>query len=82
MVHCVFVVYVDDILITAKSMLEIKRLKSQLWNGFEKKDLGAVKKIIGMEIYMDGPAGKARKLYLSHKKYIMKLLGTLGYVDF
>jgi hypothetical protein len=72
----------DDMLITAKSMLEIRRLKSQLCSGFEKKDLGVVKKIIGMDIYMDGPDGKARKLYLSHKKYIVKLFGTLGYVEF
>jgi hypothetical protein len=43
--------YVDDMLITAKSMFEIKRLKSLLGDEFEMKDLGAAKKILGMEIH-------------------------------
>jgi hypothetical protein len=54
--------YVDDMLITAKNMLEIKRFKSLLSDGFEMKDLGAAKKILGMEIHKDRKAGK---LYLS-----------------
>jgi hypothetical protein len=54
--------YVDDMLITAKSMLEIKRLKSLLSDEFEMMDLGAAKKIIGMEFHRDR---KAKKLYLS-----------------
>jgi len=54
--------YVNDMLITAKSMLEIKRLKSLLSDEFEMMDLGAAKKIIGMEFHRDR---KARKLYLS-----------------
>nr|KYP64459.1 Retrovirus-related Pol polyprotein from transposon TNT 1-94 [Cajanus cajan] len=38
---------------------------------FEMKDLGAAKKILGMEIWRDGNAGL---LYVSQKKYIEKLL--------
>jgi hypothetical protein len=54
--------YVDDMLIAAKSMLDVKRLKSLLSDEFEMKNLGAVKKILRMEIQRKRNAGK---LYLS-----------------
>jgi hypothetical protein len=38
--------FVDDMLIAAKSMFEFKRLKSLLGDEFEMKDLGGAKKII------------------------------------
>uniref|UniRef100_A0A2N9IUP8 CCHC-type domain-containing protein n=1 Tax=Fagus sylvatica TaxID=28930 RepID=A0A2N9IUP8_FAGSY len=63
--------YVDDMLIAAKSMCEVNRLKSLLHKEFEMKDLGAAKKILGMEIYRDRGA---RKLWLSQKNYIRKVL--------
>jgi hypothetical protein len=40
--------YVDDMLILAKSMFEVKRLKSLLGNEFEMKDLGGAKNILGL----------------------------------
>lgn len=49
-------------LITTKDMSMINRLKAQLGSDFEMKDLGATKKILGIEIHMDRKAGK---LYLS-----------------
>ena len=52
----------DDLLIAAKSICEINRLKSLLHKDFEMKDLGVVKKILGMEIRRDK---EARKLWLS-----------------
>ena len=42
--------YVDDMLIAAKSMNEVKKLKILLSREFDMKNLGAVKKILGMEI--------------------------------
>ena len=69
--HCVFMkryaegdfiillLYVDDMLIAAKSMSEINELKKQLSNEFEMKDLDAAKKILGMEISRDRPSGKS-----------------------
>jgi hypothetical protein len=57
--------YVDDMLIAAKSMCEVNRLKSLLHKDFEMKDLGAAKKILGMEIRRNK---EARKLWLSQKK--------------
>jgi hypothetical protein len=45
--------YVDDMLIANKSKEEITTLKAQLSSEFEMKDLGAAKKILGMEITRD-----------------------------
>lgn len=67
--------YVDDMLIIAKNMLEIKRLKSLLSDEFEMKDLGDAKKILGMEIHRNRKVGK---LYLSQKTYIEKVLECFG----
>jgi hypothetical protein len=50
-------------------------LKAQLSHGFDVKDLGAAKKILGMEII------RYRKfvlLYLSQKNYIEKVLHRLN----
>lgn len=42
--------YVDDMLLAPKNRLEINKLKLQLKSKFEIKDLGAAKRILGMEI--------------------------------
>ena len=63
--------YVDDLLIVAKSKEEIRIVKAQLNNEFEMKDLGVAKKILGMEILRDRVAGR---LSLSKKGYIEKVL--------
>jgi hypothetical protein len=42
--------YVDDMLIAAKSKIDIANLKAQLSSEFEMKGLGAAKKILGIEI--------------------------------
>uniref|UniRef100_A0A2N9GMY7 Integrase catalytic domain-containing protein n=1 Tax=Fagus sylvatica TaxID=28930 RepID=A0A2N9GMY7_FAGSY len=70
--------YVDDMLIAAKSMCEVNRLKSLLHKEFEMKDLGAAKKILGMEIRRDRGA---RKLWLSQKNYIRKVLEKFSMLD-
>ena len=63
--------YVDDMLIAASSKAEIDNLKTLLSNEFEMKDLGATKKILGMEIWRDR---KVSLLYFSQHKYIEKVL--------
>ncbi|KAG8489147.1 hypothetical protein CXB51_017180 [Gossypium anomalum] len=63
--------YVDDMLIAAKDKGEIRKVKAQLSEEFEMKDLGPAKKILGMEILRDR---KVSKLYLSQKGYIEKVL--------
>uniref|UniRef100_A0A2N9H6T1 Integrase catalytic domain-containing protein n=1 Tax=Fagus sylvatica TaxID=28930 RepID=A0A2N9H6T1_FAGSY len=70
--------YVDDMLIAAKSMCEVNRLKSLLHKEFEMKDLGAAKKILGMEIRRDRGA---RKLWLSQKNYIRKVFENFSMLD-
>ncbi|KAL5789145.1 hypothetical protein ACOSQ2_004033 [Xanthoceras sorbifolium] len=51
-------------------MFELNKLKSELSGEFEMKDLGAAKKILGMEIRRDKAAGK---LYLTQKSFVEKL---------
>ena len=63
--------YVDDMLVTAKSNQEIVKLKSLLSSEFDMKDLGAAKKNLGIEIHQDRGAGK---LCLSQKGYLKKVL--------
>uniref|UniRef100_A0A2N9G8M7 CCHC-type domain-containing protein n=1 Tax=Fagus sylvatica TaxID=28930 RepID=A0A2N9G8M7_FAGSY len=55
-----------------------RQLKSLLHKEFEMKDLGAAKKILGMEIRRDRGA---RKLWLSQKNYIRKVLEKFSMLD-
>jgi hypothetical protein len=51
--------YEDDMLIAAKSMWEVYKIKSLLQRGFEMKNLAAaMKQILGMEIQQDRKAGR------------------------
>jgi len=63
--------YVDDMLIASCDKFSIRKLKTQLSNEFEMKELSAAKKILGMEIRKDRQAGK---LFLSQQRYIEKVL--------
>ena len=58
-------------LIAAKSMTDISKLKQQLESEFEMKDLGGACKILGMEIQRDRKAGK---MWLSQRRYLEKVL--------
>lgn len=68
-------IYVDNMLIVVKDMSEINRLKVQFSGEFEMKDLGATKKILGMEIHKHRKAGK---LYLCQKNCFEKVLECFG----
>uniref|UniRef100_A0A8R7Q7F9 Reverse transcriptase Ty1/copia-type domain-containing protein n=1 Tax=Triticum urartu TaxID=4572 RepID=A0A8R7Q7F9_TRIUA len=65
-------------LIAAKGKKEIITLKAQLSNKFEMKDLGAAKKILGMEIRRDRNSGL---LFLSQQSYIKKVLHCFNMHD-
>ena len=67
--------YVDDMLIAATNKHEICNLKALLSGEFEMKDLGPLKKILGMEIQTDK---KNRKLYLCQEKYLKDVLQRFG----
>ena len=65
----------DDMLIAVTNMREIKKLKEQLSSAFEMKDLGAAKRILGMEITRDR---SNRKLFLSQKSFAEKVIRRFG----
>ncbi|KAH9688516.1 hypothetical protein KPL70_015148 [Citrus sinensis] len=60
-----------DRFMKGQSKDEIEKLKTQLNQEFEMKNLGEVKKILGMEICRDRARGKVS---LSHKQYLKKVL--------
>ena len=65
-------------LITAKSRVEIITLKKLFSSEFDMKDLGAAKKILGMEITRDR---KSVLLFLSQYNYINKVLQRFNMHD-
>ncbi|GJZ57506.1 retrovirus-related pol polyprotein from transposon TNT 1-94 [Tanacetum coccineum] len=71
----------EDIYMTpleGSDMAEIKKLKRQLSQEFEMKDLGSVNKILGMSIIRDKMKGTQR---LSQEKYIGKVLEKFNMND-
>ena len=70
--------YVDDMLIATKSREKITTLKKLLSSEFDMKDLGAAKKILGMEITRDR---KSDLLFLSQYNYIKKILHHFNMLD-
>lgn len=46
----VFVIYVDDVIITSDDLKEIKHFKTLLAKEFEIKDLGTLRYIMPMEV--------------------------------
>ena len=70
--------YVDDILITGKNISHIEKLKNLLNREFKMKDLGSVKRILGIEIVRDRAAGT---LFLSQSRYISKVLERFYMMD-
>ena len=88
--HCVYLrklqdgsyiyllLYVDEMLISAKSQVEIDRLKAQMSKEIEIKDLEKAKKILNMEISRDREKGKH---LLSQKQYLKKVLQCFGTQD-
>lgn len=63
--------HVEDMLIVVKNKHEVDLLKSKLNNEFDMKDLGAAKRILGIEIQKDR---KAEKLWVSQRRYVKKVL--------
>ena len=63
--------YVDDMLIAVKKMCEIGKLKAQLKQKLELKDLGAAKKTLGKKIHRNK---REEKLFLLQKENIKKVL--------
>jgi len=62
----ILVLYVDDMILESKIIIEINRLKAQMARTFDMKDLGVARQILGMNIFRDRSNGK---LWLSTKVY-------------
>ena len=71
----ILLLYVDDILIASNNKSKVEKLKSELSREFEMKDLGAAKRILGIEIKRDR---KKKLLYLSEELYLRKVLERFG----
>ncbi|KAL9274268.1 Retrovirus-related Pol polyprotein from transposon TNT 1-94-like protein [Drosera capensis] len=76
--YIILLLYVDDMLVAGSDMDEINRLKEQLSEEFEMKDLGASKQILGMSINRNRAEGF---LILSQEKYIGKVLERFSMQD-
>ncbi|CAA7029216.1 unnamed protein product [Microthlaspi erraticum] len=70
--------YVDDMLLAARDMSDIVNLKKQLSSTFEMKDLGAARRILGMEIIRDRVNGTLR---LSQSSYLKKVIENFRMTD-
>jgi len=71
----IVLVYVDDLLLVASSLAAIYKIKKDLHELFEMKDLGQAKVILGLEIRRDKTLGT---LKLSQGKYAGQVLEKLG----
>lgn len=71
-------IYVDDMLIACKSMAEIEMLKGILRIEFDMKNLGATKRILGIDISRNRKKGV---LTLSQSGYLKKVLKLFGMSD-
>ncbi|CAN0870173.1 Retrovirus-related Pol polyprotein from transposon TNT 1-94 [Linum grandiflorum] len=69
----ILIVYVDDIIITGNDEEEIQRLKGNLKEEFELKDLGEMKYFLGMEV-----ARSHKGITISQRKYVLDLLDEVG----
>jgi hypothetical protein len=77
-IFMILVLYVDDMLLASKIIIEINRLKAQMARTLDMKDLGATRQILGMDIFIDRRNGN---IWLSQKKYVEKTLLRFGMND-
>ena len=74
----IVLVYVDDLIVCGDSRLEIEKFKSAISKRFNMKDLGDLKRILGMEVKRDR---KARTLEITQQTYIETMLKRFGLED-
>ncbi|KAK0589003.1 hypothetical protein LWI29_008378 [Acer saccharum] len=70
------IVYVDDMIITGNSEMEIQNLKPFLATEFEIKDLGNLKYFLGMEV-----ARSKAEIFINQRKYRLDLLRETRMID-
>ncbi|KAH9696724.1 reverse transcriptase Ty1/copia-type domain-containing protein [Citrus sinensis] len=69
------IVYVDDIILSRNDEEELQKLKKQLAQEFEVKDLGNLKYFLGMEV-----ARSKKGIVVSQRKYTLDLLKETGMI--
>lgn len=71
----ILLLYVDDILIAGKSKAKIHALKNDLSSEFEMKDMGDVKRVLGIDIIGDRNQGT---IFMTQQRYLEKVLSRYG----
>ena len=72
------VLYVDDLLVTGSSEVDISKTKAFLITKFAMKDLGDVSLILGMQVSRDRLKGT---LDINEGSYVNAILQRYGFVD-
>ncbi len=67
--------YVDDLLIAGSSSTEVQSIKDKLSHGFEMKNMGEAKVILGIEISRDR---STRRLFINQSDYTQNVLERFG----
>lgn len=71
-------VYVDDLILAAKSEKQLKQVKESLSNKFDIKDLGELKYFLGMKVEQNKESGS---MWIGQPAYTENLLKRLGMQD-
>lgn len=70
--NIIFLLYVDDMLVTGSDMDKIRNLKMQLLKHFDSKDLGPAKKILGIQITRDKKSGVLQSSQAEYINYVLQ----------
>ena len=70
----IIAVWVKDLLIFARDLEDLKKVKEALTKEFEMKDLGALEYFLGMQITWERP----HRIHISQTAYISKILERFG----
>lgn len=70
------IIYVDDMVITGSDEEEMARLRNNLFQEFEMKDLGNLQYFLEIEVQRS-PQG----IFISQRKYVLDLLAETGMLD-
>lgn len=73
--NVILIVYVDDILVAAKNLEELIKIKKVLKNKFKMNDLGKVTNILGIQVNREGDTGNIK---ISQRRYIEEALTKFG----
>jgi len=69
--YAIMTLYVDDILLTGKSLATMTRVKARLTQEFDMSDMGQADQVLGMTIHRNPETGTIR---ISQENYAQTLL--------